>query len=178
MCHPRERWCATIVTYCPECHHTIGRVYQERFGDLGFEVVHLSQLLEAALREGRLELSSSTERLTYQDPCRLGRGSGIYGGAEGAHRGHGRACGDGAQRRKLRLLRQHLLRPMRPRHQVMAAHQVGGGAVPTGAQRLVTACPKCLIHLSCAQKEMGTYVGRPRIEMVDLFSLAASRLKK
>jgi Fe-S oxidoreductase len=48
----------------------------------------------------------------------------------------------------------------------------------TGAERLVTACPKCLIHLSCAQKEMGTYVGRPRIELVDLFSLAASRLKK
>ena len=177
LCAIRESGVRTVVTYCPECHHTIGQVYQERFGDLGFEVVHLSQLLEAALREGRLELSSSKERLTYQDPCRLGRGSGIYAEPRALIDGMGElvemgrsgassaCCGSTCFAQCDRITKSWQLTRLEE-------------ARSTGAERLVTACPKCLIHLSCAQKEMGTYVGRPRIEMVDLFSLAASRLKK
>jgi Fe-S oxidoreductase len=51
-------------------------------------------------------------------------------------------------------------------------------ATATGATKLVTACPKCLIHFSCAQSE-NRLRGRPRapIEIEDLTIVAAARLK-
>ena len=46
----------------------------------------------------------------------------------------------------------------------------------TGAGRLVTACPKCYVHLSCAQKDYGTHKDREKIPLIDLNVLAASRI--
>ena len=47
----------------------------------------------------------------------------------------------------------------------------------TGASRLVTACPKCLIHLSCAGANDVQSTGRTKLPVVDLHVLAASRIK-
>jgi Fe-S oxidoreductase len=46
-------------------------------------------------------------------------------------------------------------------------------AVATGAERLLTACPKCRIHFACAQREdelRGR--NRPRVEIEDLTTFA------
>ena len=42
----------------------------------------------------------------------------------------------------------------------------------------MTACPKCYVHLSCAQKDYGTHKDRKKIPLIDLNVLAASRIVK
>lgn len=48
-------------------------------GELPFKVRHISQVLAELLAEGRLSLNAPLNmRVTYQDPCHLGRGMGVY----------------------------------------------------------------------------------------------------
>jgi Fe-S oxidoreductase len=51
-------------------------------------------------------------------------------------------------------------------------------AVATGADRLLTACPKCRIHFACAQSE-DVLRGRtrPRIEIEDITSFAVRNME-
>ena len=48
----------------------------------------------------------------------------------------------------------------------------------TGASKMITACPKCLIHFTCAQSENIQLIERSKMPVTDLHVLAASRLKK
>jgi Fe-S oxidoreductase len=68
----------TLITGCAECFGTFRGGYP-RFAELGFEVFHVSEVLLKALREGRLKLSRRLDlKVTYHDPCLLGRLSEKY----------------------------------------------------------------------------------------------------
>lgn len=68
-----------LIVTCPSCYHTWAESYPHMLGEpLGFEVIHAVQLLDEWVAQGRLALGPYEKRVTYHDPCDLGRTSGIY----------------------------------------------------------------------------------------------------
>lgn len=67
-----------IVTQCPHCMHTIGKEYA-KFENGNFETIHHTQLLAELIAKGKIvpEISIN-EKITYHDPCYLGRHHGEY----------------------------------------------------------------------------------------------------
>jgi len=164
-----------VIALCPECLVALRALAAQRTP--GVEVVHLSEVL-AAHREQltaqrgpqpsgsgqgdrvtqgtQADQASPIGRVTYQDPCRLGRASGLYdpprelltdvAGVELVEMAHHGAraiccgntawlnCNAGTQRFQAARLAE---------------------AAATGSARLITACPGCFIHLRCAREAAG-----------------------
>ena len=139
-----------VICACPEGFVTLSQDYPKYFGNLGFEVVNFYQLLAERLRSGGLKLNEAKATLTYQDPCRLGRLAGIYeeprqviAAIPGAslkemerNRADAMCCGTSAWMNCTVCSEQIRLDRLKE-------------AKATGAETLVTACPKCQIHFRC-----------------------------
>jgi len=163
----------TVLFSCPEGYVTFKEFYPKYFGGLPFEVLHMTEFLARELPGAQLSFQPSPNgAITYQDPCRLGRMAGIYE----------------PPRQLLQLIPEARLVEMeRNRENALCcgtsawmecsscskAMQIERleEAIQTGAQTLITACPKCQIHLTCAQ--IGTDL---ELRVVDLYAYLLERL--
>ena len=143
-----------IVAMCPHCLHELRDEYRAFGAD--FDVVHHSEYLQQALVAGRLKAAAGGRRITYHDPCYLGRYEGVFdaprevlrqaGGdlVEMAHHGQDSFCcgaGGGWAFREEGAPRVNRLRAQE--------------AVATGAELVATGCPFCLNMLTDGVKAEG-----------------------
>lgn len=140
-----------IIFTCPECLRTFDMDYQDYSGDLPFELVHISDFVADAINSGKLKLGELKKKVTYHDSCRLGRQMGIYDSPRDVlsaikgvelvemerSRDKATCCGVNAWAncdetgKKMQIDR------------LMEAKK-------TGADAMLTFCPKCEIHFNCA----------------------------
>lgn len=144
-----------IITLSPHAYNTMKNDYT-KFG-ANFEVYHYTQLLADLIKENRLKLSRNKSKVTYQDPCFLGRYNKIYDeprqvlqnipGVElvemAKNRGDSFCCGGGSGNFVVDLLAGSEESPSRVR--VRDAYE-------TGADTLAVACPSCLTMFTDAIK--------------------------
>ncbi len=140
-----------VVFSCPEGYITFVHHYPEVVGELDFEVVHFYDFVQRMLTEGRLKLRNGDGIYTYHDPCRLGRMARIYDGPRAIlksmqnsrfvemerNRENAVCCGTSGWANCSTCSKQIQVERLKE-------------AKATGADTLVTACPKCKIHLTCA----------------------------
>ncbi len=163
----------TLVTGCAECYGTF-RGFYPRIVKPDFEVLHVSEVIENLLRLGRLKPHKNVNmKVTYHDPCLLGRLSEPYIPWSGEIKAYGyhdppkqwRRGTDGiyeAPRRVLKSIPGVELIEM-TRNEENAFCCGGGGGVPaafpdfalwtarervaearsTGAEAIVSSCPLC-----------------------------------
>jgi len=137
-----------ILVSSPHCYHAFKNEYAEF--KVNFEVVHISQFLFELVREGRLALKKElVKKITYHDPCYLGRHNGIYDEPREAlkkipgvqlnempdARVDSLCCGGGGGRIWMET-------PKGERFSDLRLDQ----AVGIGAEMLVTSCPYCITN--------------------------------
>jgi Fe-S oxidoreductase len=163
----------TVLFSCPEGYVTFKDYYPKYFGTLPFEVLHMTEFLARELhRTGLSFQAASAETVTYHDPCRLGRLAGIYA----------------PPRKLLEMLPETRLVEMeRIRENALCCgtsawmecssyskaiqNERLQEAILTGAQTLITACPKCQIHFTCARGDTDA-----DLKVIDLYTYIKERL--
>ncbi len=143
----------TVLVSCAGCYNTFKNDYKEIFG-VDLEVVHTSELFNRLINEEKLVLKNSPTRITYHDPCHLGRHSSIYDEPREIinktgllvdmkrTRERSRCCGAGAG-----------VKSSYPETAEKISLKRIQDAEETSAELLVTSCSFCILNLESALKQ-------------------------
>jgi Fe-S oxidoreductase/nitrate reductase gamma subunit len=140
-----------IITLCPHCFNSFSRHYPKLGGE--YEIIPHSSFIKSLMDGKKLNLVRKDQRITYHDPCYLGRRNGIYddprtviAGVGGLvemprHRNESFCCGGGggnywAEEQGSRINQQR-----------------AGEALETNADTIAVACPFCLLMLTDGLKK-------------------------
>ena len=138
-----------VLVSSPHCYHTFKNEYPEFM--VNFEIVHLTEYLFQLINEGRLTINKEyAKKVTYHDPCYLGRHNKIYDQPRGIlksipgleliemadSREDSLCCGMGGGRIWMETEKHERFSNLRIEQ-----------AIGTGAEVLATACPYCVFAL-------------------------------
>ena len=173
----KDRGTEELIVSCPECYRTFAHDYPEMGLDIPFKVTHIFDLLENQIDKGAVGFKKLKGRMTFQDPCRLSRlenrpdlprkligrlhpeeyNEMTDSGASAICCGNCAWTGCDSFSKALQVKR------------IRQAHE-------TGSNLLVTACPKCQIHLRCAMED--PFIGETlNMELKDLTSIMAKTIQ-
>ena len=164
-----------IVTTCPHCLHTIKNEYPAFGGN--YTVIHHSQFINELVGEGKisLEVDSDRYKVTFHDPCYLGRHNQIFEAPRDAlnsagvtviemprHASKSFCCGAGGAQ----MWKEEEPGTMRVNEARFKE------AKETGANTLAVGCPFCMTMLSDAARADGD-----SLQVRDVAELVAERMK-
>ena len=171
-----KQGCEELITTCPECYRTFSHDYPEHGIKIDFKVTHIFDLLEKEIDKGAVGFNKLDYAMTFQDPCRLSRfenrselprkllnklnSNGFNEmqdmGASAICCGNSAWTGCDSFSKALQVKR------------IQQAHD-------TGSDVMVTACPKCQIHLLCAMED--PFRGEDlKMDIIDLTSILADSI--
>lgn len=178
-----------ILTHCPHCWNTLRNEYPHVADIAAFrdcEVIHHSHFLAELIGSGRISLQAggpdrrpTADRITFHDPCYLGRGNsatvapraviaGLTGKESVEMPRHGRnsfCCGAGGGAMWLDVRGTERVETLRFQE-----------AAETGAETIATGCPFCKTMLDAARTAQGaTATARVR-QVKDIAELVADGL--
>jgi heterodisulfide reductase subunit D len=149
-----------VVTACASCFHFWKHSYPaalgvEKLQDLGLEVQHATEFLADLLEAGDLKLGEVNEKVTYHDPCDLGRKGGVIEAPRrvlaqipglrlvemAENRDSSHCCGGGGN-----------LESFAPEVSRAVARNRIRQAAEVGASTLVSACQQCERTLAAAAR--------------------------
>jgi Fe-S oxidoreductase len=137
-----------ILVSSPHCFHTFKNEYPEFM--VNFEVVHISRYLFELISRGKLDITGEyRKKVTYHDPCYLGRHNGIFDEPREALKKipgleliemadsfeDSLCCGGGGGRIWMETVKGERFSDLRVAQ-----------AVAAGAEVLVTSCPYCITN--------------------------------
>jgi len=162
-----------IVTQCPHCLNTLKNEYPQLGGN--YEVMHHSQFIEQLINSGKINPNkTSKKKVTFHDPCYLGRHNGEYNAprrslsASGMdivemdrNRNNSFCCGaGGAQMWKEEEKGDEAVRRARFKE-----------AIDTDAETISTGCPFCMTMMTDAGNELES-----KINVKDIAEIVAENL--
>jgi Fe-S oxidoreductase len=169
-----------IIASCPHCFNTISREYPQLDGH--YEVIHHTQLLAKLVEEKKLTpVTSVDEKITYHDPCFLGRHNQVYTPprsiidavpgtrAEEMHRckGKGFCCGAGGARMWLEERTGKRINEERIDE-----------ALALDPDTVSTACPYCMVMLGDAvNAKKASGEAKETLEVIDVSQLLVRSIK-
>ena len=149
-----------MVMTCSGCYKTVSSDFGRFYAKVGQNVYHFSQYVEKLINEKKLPLNNEfNAKVTYHDPCHLGRHSGVYDAPRNViqkikgiefvemtrSRENSRCCGAGGGYKSQ--FNDFATR--------IAAERVRD-AEETGAEVLITCCPFCVLNLTAGAKMIGS----------------------
>jgi len=161
-----------MVTACAGCFKTTTLDYKRFYSKPSFEVYHFSQYAQKLIKEKKVKFTKELKaKVTYHDPCHLGRHSGVFEPPREAikaipgielvemprNRMGSQCCGAGGGYKS----------QFNDMAVNIAAKRVQE-AVETGAERIITTCPFCVLNLQAGAKQLGA-----NIKVMDLSELLA-----
>ncbi len=166
-----------LVTSCPSCYHMWSHTYPDAVKDvkMNFKVLHMVQYLCMLAKEGKIKLNPLDSKVTYHDPCDLGRNSGIYDeprdlikmipGVEFVelenNREYTTCCGGGGNVESIDTELSSNIAQIKAK-EIMA----------TGADIVITACQQCVRTITTALKKE-----KSKIKAIDISQLILDSIK-
>ena len=168
----------TVVTSCSDGYSTFKNLYPKVGIDMKFNVLHMAEYLDKLIKEGKLKFTKEVPmKVTYHDPCHLGRHLGD-GGVYDAPRDVLKAI-PGIEMSELERTRENAwccgagagVSQANTDLALWTANERLKEAKETGATTLITSCSWCVRNFKDAVKEYGE-----NIEIYDIAELACLAL--